>query len=165
MKSWIGFFVFSPKLWVGSTPNNESTIKTSQIEPFRNSLFSSTNILAGYGENWKKRGGSNFFQLVPMLKNEKKIFLFSMMSLYPVLFSINSRLQKCNLFACIPRMNNSRLIKHTMSISFGQSGLRTKGFRRPSINYVTGEKRSEEVRQLVRGEKWVKIMWHHTVQH
>ena len=109
MKSWIGFFVFSPKLWVGSTPNNESTIKTSQIEPFRNSLFSYTNYLAGSRENWKKRGGSNFFQLVPMLKNEKKFFLFSMMWLYPVLFSINSRLQKCNLFACTPRMNNSRL--------------------------------------------------------
>ena len=27
-------------------------------------------ILAGSGENWKKRGGSNFFHLVPMLKNE-----------------------------------------------------------------------------------------------
>ena len=113
MKSWIGVFVFSPKLWVGSTPNNESTIKTFQIEPFRNSLFSYTNILAGSGDNWKKRGGSNFFQLVPMLKNEKKN-LFSMMWLYPVLFSINSRLQKCNLFACTPRMNNSRLIKHTI---------------------------------------------------
>ena len=48
-----------------------------------------------------------------MLKNEKKIFLFSMMWLYPVLFSINSRLQKCNLFACTPRMNNSRLSKQT----------------------------------------------------
>ena len=114
MKSWIGFFVFSPKLLVGLTPNNKSTIKTSQIEPFRNSLFFYTNFLAGSGENWKKRGRSNFFQLVPMLKNEKKN-LFSMMWLYPVLFSINSRLQKCNLFACTPRMNNSRLIKHTSS--------------------------------------------------
>ena len=27
-------------------------------------------------ENWKKRGGSNFFQLVPMLKNEKNFFVF-----------------------------------------------------------------------------------------
>ena len=76
MKSSIGFFVFSPKLWVGSTPNNESTIKTSQIEPFRNSLSSYTNILAGSGENWKKRGGSNFFQLVSMLKNENFVFVF-----------------------------------------------------------------------------------------
>ena len=76
MKSWIGFFVFSPKLWVGSTPNNESTIKTSQIEPFRNSLFFYTNILAGSGENWKKREGSNCFQLVPMLKNENFCFCF-----------------------------------------------------------------------------------------
>ena len=59
----------------------------------------------------KKRGGSNFFQMVPMLKNGKKNFLFSMMWLYPVLFSINSRLQKCNFFACTPRMNNSRLSK------------------------------------------------------
>ena len=33
-------------------------------------------ILSGSGENWKKQGGSNFFQLVPMLKNEKKIFCF-----------------------------------------------------------------------------------------
>ena len=29
--------------------------------------------------------------------------------LYPFLFSINSRLQKCNLFACSPRMNNSHV--------------------------------------------------------
>ena len=40
------------------------------------------------------------------------------MWLYPILFSINSRLQKCNLFACTPRMNNSqvffRLSKHTI---------------------------------------------------
>ena len=97
-----------------STLNNDSTIKTSQIEPFRNSLFSYTNILAGSGENWKKRGGSNFFQLVPMLKNEKFFFLFSMMWLYPVLFSINSRLQKCNFFSCTPRMNNSRLRRQSL---------------------------------------------------
>ena len=48
-----------------------------------------------------------------MLDDEKKNFLFSMMWLYPVLFSINSRLQKCNLFTCTPRMNKSRLSKHT----------------------------------------------------
>ena len=72
-------------------------------------IFYSKNILAGSGENFKKRGGSNFFQPVPMLKNENFFFLFSMMWLYPVLFSINSRLQKCNLFACTPRMNNSHV--------------------------------------------------------
>ena len=32
-------------------------------------------ILAGSGENWEKQRGWNFFQLVPMLKNEKKIFV------------------------------------------------------------------------------------------
>ena len=48
-----------------------------------------------------------------MLKNENKFFLFSMMWLYSVLFCINFRLQKCNLFACTPRMNNSTLSKHT----------------------------------------------------
>ena len=51
-----------------------------------------------------------------MLINEIFV-LFSMMWLYPVLFSINSRLQKCNLFACTPRMNNSRLSKHTICTS------------------------------------------------
>ena len=39
--------------------------------------------------------------------------MFSMIRLYPVLFSINSRLQKCNLFACTPRMKCSGLSKHT----------------------------------------------------
>ena len=79
-------------------------------------------ILAGSGENWKKRGESNFFQLVPMLKNEKNFFSFSMMWLYPVLFSINSRLQKCNLFACTPRMNNSRLSKQTKKANWTMFG-------------------------------------------
>ena len=94
--------------WVD--PNNDSTIKTSRIEAFRNALYFFKKFLGGSRENWKKLEGSNFFQPVPMLKNEKKNFLFSMMWLYPVLFSINSRLQKCNLFAFTPRMNNSHVL-------------------------------------------------------
>ena len=72
----------------------------------------------------------NFFQLVPMLKNEKNFFLFSMMWLYPVLFSINSRLQKCNLFACKPRMNNSTLSKHTTRAKIEFRGHRVALFNR-----------------------------------
>ena len=55
MKSWIGLFVFSPQRWVGSTLNNDSTIKTSQIKAFRNTLFSTKfeKELAGSEENWK----------------------------------------------------------------------------------------------------------------
>ena len=62
----------------------------------------------------KTRGVTFFFNWFPCQKMKKIFFLFSMMWLYPVLFSINSRLQKCNLFACTPRMNNSRLSKHTI---------------------------------------------------
>ena len=45
-----------------------------------------------------------------MLKNDNFLFLFSRMWLYPVLFSIISRLQKCNFFACTHRMNNSNVL-------------------------------------------------------
>ena len=71
----------------------------------------------GFRRKLEKTRRSNFFQLVPMLKNENFCFLFSMMWLYPVLFSINSRLQKCNFFACTPRMNNSRLSKRAKIVT------------------------------------------------
>ena len=67
----------------------------------------------GFRRKLEKTRGVKFFSTGSHVKKWKKKFLFSMMWLYPVLFSINSRLQKCNLFACTPRMNNSRLSKHT----------------------------------------------------
>ena len=69
-----------------------------------------------------------------MLKNEKKNFLFSMMWLYPVLFSINFRLQKCNLFACTPRMNNSRLSKHTRQGFYQQASNKSRRSKQQNLN-------------------------------
>ena len=50
--------------------------KHPKLNPLGIPIIFLPNILAGSGENWKKRGGSNFFQLVPMLKNEKFFFCF-----------------------------------------------------------------------------------------
>ena len=115
MKSWIGFLYFLHNFGWGQPSTMIRPSKHPKLNPLGIPIIFLPNILAGSGENWKKRGGSNFFQLVPMLKNEKIFCLFSMMWLYPVLFSINSRLQKCDLFACTPRMNNSRLSKRAIS--------------------------------------------------
>ena len=82
--------------------------------------------LGGSGENWKKRGVKLFSTGSHVKKWKKTIFLFPMMWLYPVWFSINSRLQKCNLFACTPRMNNSRLGKHTMLHSYDIAVFRSR---------------------------------------
>ena len=67
MKSWIGFLYFSHF-------NNNSTIKTSQIEAFRNTLYSSKTFWRVLEKIGKNEGGGEFFQPVPMLKNENKIF-------------------------------------------------------------------------------------------
>ena len=74
-------------------------------------IFFQTNF-GGFRRKLEKTRGVTFFSTGSHVEKWKKS-LFSMMWLYPVLFSINSRLQKCNLFACTPRMNNSRLSKHT----------------------------------------------------
>ena len=84
--------------------------KHPELKPLGIPYIFSKNFWGVLEKIGEKLEGSNFFQPVPMLKNEKNFFLFSMMWLYPVLFSINSRLQKCNLFACTPRMNNSHVL-------------------------------------------------------
>ena len=74
-------------------PQQDLTIKTSQIEAFRNTLFSSKKFWRVPEKIGKNEGGQIFFNLFPCQKM-KFFVLFSMMWLYPVLFSINSRLQK-----------------------------------------------------------------------
>ena len=66
----------------------------------------------GFRRKFEKSRGVKFFSTSSQNKKWRK--LFSMMLSYPVLFSINSRLQTCYLFACIPRMNNSTLSKRSI---------------------------------------------------
>ena len=108
----LGFLYFPHNFGYGRSPTmigppkHHPKLKPSGIPYFL------TKISDGFRRKLEKTRGVKF-QLVLMLKNGENL-LFSMMWLYPIWFSINSRLQKCNLFACTPRMNNSRLSKQAM---------------------------------------------------
>ena len=76
MKSWIGFLYFPHNFGWGQPSTMIRPSKHPKLNPLGIPIIFLPNILAGSGENWKKRGGSIFFQLVPMLKNENFLFLF-----------------------------------------------------------------------------------------
>ena len=91
-------------------PPKHPKLKLSKIPYFL------TKNSGGFRRKLEKTRGFKFFSTGSHLK-KWKFFLFPMIWLYPVLFIINSRLQKCNLFACTSRMNNSRLSKQTIPMS------------------------------------------------
>ena len=58
-------FCIFPITLVGSVPNNDSTIKTSQIEAFMNTLFSSKNLWRVPEKIGKNEGDQIFFNWLP----------------------------------------------------------------------------------------------------
>ena len=70
----IGFFVCSPKTFGKSNPNNDSTIKNSQIETSRTIQFFPRNV-RGFGKNWKNTIGVKLTPLVFSGSNRCSVFI------------------------------------------------------------------------------------------